>query len=75
MIGLAITLAVALVGYWQAKQFVRSKLRYVDAVHKASAPSLAGLAAAAVALPVVWFLPIVGGREPRSPSAPASRSA
>jgi len=60
MIGLAITLAVALIGYWQSKQFVQSKLRFVDAVHKASAPVLAGIAAAAVALPVVWFLPIVG---------------
>jgi hypothetical protein len=60
MIGLAITLAVALVGYWQSKYFVRNKLRFVDAVHKASAPLLAGLAAAAVALPVVWLLPVVG---------------
>jgi hypothetical protein len=60
MIGLAITLAVALIGYWQAKQFVRSKLRFVDAVHKASAPLLAGIAAVAVAMPVVWVLPLVG---------------
>lgn len=60
MIGLAITAAVALIGYWQAKQFVQRKLRFVDGVHKGSAPVLAGLAAAAVALPVVWLLPIVG---------------
>jgi hypothetical protein len=60
MIGLAITLAVALIGYWQAKQFVQSKLRFVDAVHKATAPLLAGVAAAAVAMPVVWLLPVVG---------------
>jgi hypothetical protein len=60
MIGLAITALVALIGYWQAKQFVRSKLRFVDAVHKATAPVLAGVAAAAVALPVVWLLPLVG---------------
>lgn len=60
MIGLAITLIVALAGYWQSKQFVQSKLRFVDAVHKASAPLLAGLAAAAVAMPVVWMLPLVG---------------
>lgn len=60
LIGLGITAAVALVGYWQAKVFVQNKLRFVDAVHKGSAPVLAGLAAAAVALPVVWLLPIVG---------------
>jgi len=60
MIGLAITLAVALIGYWQSKQFVQNKLRFVDAVHKATAPLLAGLAAAAIAMPVVWLLPLVG---------------
>lgn len=60
MIGLAITAVVALIGYWQAKQFVQNKLRFVDGVHKGAAPVLAGVAAAAVALPVVWLLPIVG---------------
>lgn len=50
----------ALVGYWQARQFTHNKLRYVDAVHKATAPVLAGVAAAAVAAPVVWLLPLVG---------------
>jgi hypothetical protein len=60
MIGLAITALVALIGYWQAKQFVQKKLRFVDAIHKASAPVLAGLGAAAIALPVVWLLPLVG---------------
>lgn len=60
MIGLAITAAVALIGYWQSKVFVQSKLRFVDAVHKGSAPFLAGLAAAAIAMPIVWLLPLVG---------------
>jgi len=60
MIGLAITVAVALIGYWQSKQFVQNKLRFVDAVHKGSAPFLAGLVAALVAMPVVWMLPLVG---------------
>src|SRR5690606_38047878 len=40
--------------------FVSERLRYVDAAHKPSAPLLAGLAATAVAAPVVWLLPIVG---------------
>lgn len=58
--GLAITVTAALVGYWQAKQFTQSKLRFVDAVHRASTPVLAGLAAALVATPIVWLLPLVG---------------
>ena len=59
-----ITVAVAgtssIVGYWQARQFTQSKLRYVDAVHKIIVPVGAGVAAAAVAAPVVWLLPLVG---------------
>ncbi|HMA23726.1 MAG: hypothetical protein ACM37U_07700 [Gemmatimonas sp.] len=51
----------ALFGYWQARQFTQNKLRYVDAVHKAIAPVLAGVAAVAIAAPVVWLLPLVGG--------------
>jgi hypothetical protein len=64
LIGSLTTLAVAggsaLVGYWQARQFTHHKLRYVDAVHKATAPVVAGVAAAAVATPIVWLLPLVG---------------
>jgi len=60
MIGLAITAVVALIGYWQAKQFVQSKLRFVDGVHKASAPLIAGVGAVAVAMPIVWLVPLVG---------------
>ena len=64
LLGSLATVAVAggtaLVGYWQARQFTHNKLRYVDAVHKATAPVLAGVAAAAIATPVVWLLPLVG---------------
>ena len=64
LIGSLATLAVAggssLIGYWQARNFTHNKLRYVDAVHKATAPVLAGVAAAAVAAPVVWLRPLVG---------------
>jgi hypothetical protein len=58
--GLAIATAAALFGYWQARQFTQNKLRYVDAVHRGIAPVLAGVGALALALPVVWLLPIVG---------------
>ncbi len=57
---LAIAAGASLFGYWQARQFTQSKLRYVDAVHKTSAPILAGLGALAIAAPVVWILPLVG---------------
>jgi len=57
---LAIASTVTLLGYWQARQFTQNKLRYVDAVHKASIPVLVGVAAVIVATPVVWILPLVG---------------
>ena len=60
MVGVAITAGVSLLGYWQARQFTHNRLRYVDAVHKAMAPFLAGLGALVIALPVVAFLPLVG---------------
>jgi len=59
-IGFLLTIAAALVGYWQARQFTQSKLRYVDAVHRLSVPILAGIGAALVAAPIVWLLPLVG---------------
>lgn len=57
--GLAITAVATLFGYWQAKQFTQNRLRFVDGVHKPGIPFLAGLAAAAIAAPVVWLLPLV----------------
>jgi hypothetical protein len=64
LLGSLATIAVAggssLIGYWQARSFTHNKLRYVDAVHKATAPVIAGAAALAVATPVVWMLPLVG---------------
>jgi len=52
--------AATLFGYLKARQFVRERLRFVDAAHKPTAPVLAGIAATAIAAPVVWLLPIVG---------------
>ena len=60
MLGFAIAVGASLVGYWQARQFTQNKLRFVDGVHKAFVPLLAGLAAALVATPIVWILPLVG---------------
>ena len=56
---LAIAGVASVVGYWQARQFTQNKLRYVDAVHKASIPVLVGAAAVLVATPVAWLVPFV----------------
>jgi len=60
MISMAIAIAVAVIGYVQAKSFTQSKLRFVDAVHHFAAPLLAGLAALLIATPVVWLVPLIG---------------
>lgn len=61
LIGLVATVAVAALGYIQSRAFVRRRLAYVEAVHNAAAPVLAGAAAWLVALPIVAILPLVGG--------------
>jgi hypothetical protein len=58
MIGLLIAAAALGGGFVAARNFVKRRLRLVDAVQKPSAPIVAGLAAAAVTLPVA-ALPIV----------------
>jgi hypothetical protein len=52
--------AATLFGYLKSRQFVRDRLRFVDAAHRPSAPFIAGVAATLVAAPVVWLLPVVG---------------
>jgi hypothetical protein len=46
-------------GYYITKSFVRRRLRFVDAIHRPSAPVIAGAVAAAALLPVT-ILPAVG---------------
>ena len=57
-LGLLIGAAALGGGFVTTRNFVRRRLRFVDAVQKPAAPLLAGLAATAVALPVA-FLPVV----------------
>lgn len=57
-LAIATFLAVTLQGV--TRRFVRDRLRYVESARKAIMPWLAGGAAALVAAPVVFFLPIVG---------------
>jgi hypothetical protein len=60
LIWVGVTGAASIFGYIQSRRFVRRKLRFVDAVQKPVAPVVAGGAAALLAAPVVWLLPIVG---------------
>lgn len=59
-IRIGIAIAVAIVGYLQAKGFVQTKLRFVDAAQHFAAPLIAAVVAMLVAAPVVWLLPLVG---------------
>jgi hypothetical protein len=58
MLQLFITLAAGILGFLLARSFVRSRLRFVDAVHSRMAPFVAGSAAAVVAWPAT-ILPLV----------------
>jgi len=60
MIGLLVGVAALAGGYVGARRFVRRRLRFVDAVQSPAAPIVAGVAAAAVALPVAR-VPVVTG--------------
>ena len=47
-------------GHVKSRQYVRTRLRFVDAAHHPLLPWIAGAGAAALAAPVVWVLPVVG---------------
>lgn len=55
----ALTLVVGIAGFTMAREFVRSRLRFVDAVKHPVAPWVAGGAVLLVALPIAGILPIV----------------
>jgi hypothetical protein len=61
LIGISVTLAAAILGYMTSRRFVRTRLRYVDAAQRWTAPVLAGVGALILATPVTWLLPLVGG--------------
>jgi len=58
LLWLGVTAAALVGGYVLSRNFVRRRLRYVDALQKPSAPLIAGVAAAAVVLPIA-ALPII----------------
>src|SRR5256886_15853811 len=60
MLWLAVSAAALIGGFVVTREFVRRRLRFVDAIQKPAAPLIAGAAAAVVALPVT-LLPVVTG--------------
>jgi hypothetical protein len=58
MLELLLTLAAGAIGFIAARNFVRRRLRFVDAVQSPFAPVLAGGVAALIAWPAV-LLPLV----------------
>lgn len=60
LIAFAISAAVAIIGYTQARAFVRERLRYVDAAQSGFAPVLAGAGAFVVGGLAAGLLPIIG---------------
>jgi hypothetical protein len=60
LIGLGIAVALAILGYVNARRFVRTRLRFVDAIQRPLAPWIAGIATAAIAAPLFFLLPLVG---------------
>jgi hypothetical protein len=58
MLQVLLTIAAGLTGYLMARNFVRNRLRFVDAVHRAWAPLVAGTLAFALAWPLA-LLPLV----------------
>lgn len=58
MLELLITLTAGAIGFILARNFVRRRLRFVDAIHSPFAPLVAGASAALIAWPAV-LLPLV----------------
>jgi len=60
LIGLLVTGAGAIFAFGLAREYVRNRLRFVDAVRHPLAPWITWIAATVVLLPVVAILPLVG---------------
>ena len=61
LIAFAATAVAGIAMFQVARQFVRQRLRFVDAVRSLAVPWVAAAGVALLALPVVALLPIVGG--------------
>ncbi len=61
LIGLGAAVVAFGGGFSWTRNFVRTRLRFVEAAHSRPAPWVVGVGAVVLAAPVVWLLPIVGG--------------
>jgi hypothetical protein len=61
LIGFMVAWTAAFFGYSRSRGFVKNRLRYVEGVHRWSAPWKAGLIAAVVSTPVAWAVPFISG--------------
>ncbi len=61
LISLVVSVGAGLFAFGLAREYVRQRLRFVDAVRHPMAPWAVALGAILVAAPIVWLLPIVGG--------------
>lgn len=60
LLAFAATIAASAFGYVSARRFVRERLKFVDGAQTLKAPIIAALVAWAIAMPLTWFLPLVG---------------
>jgi hypothetical protein len=60
MFELIVVGTAGVMGYLKSRDFVQRRLQFVDGVLRPSAPLIAGTVAAAVALPVVAVVPVIG---------------
>jgi hypothetical protein len=60
LIGLGAAVVAFGGGFSWTRNFVRTRLRFVEAAHSRPAPRIVGIGAAVLASPVVALLPIVG---------------
>ena len=60
LVALGVTLAAGIFMFGAARQFVRSKLRFVDGVYNPVVPWAVGAVAIAVGMVVAGILPIIG---------------
>jgi hypothetical protein len=62
MVGLlyfAVTAAAGIFAFGIAREFVRRRLRFVDAVRHPLAPWIAGFGVLMIASPIAWLLPLI----------------
>ena len=61
LVRLVIAIGAGLFAFGLAREYVRNRLRFVDAVRSPIAPWLVGFAALVVATPIAALLPLVTG--------------